>query len=63
MISLELTLEEAQELANVLHEYLSELRAEISATDSHDFKEQLRNEKRELIDIQAKLNALLPTPA
>ena len=63
MISLELTLEEAQELANVLHEYLSELRAEISATDSHDFKEQLRFEKRELIDIQAKLNALLPAPA
>ena len=59
MIRLELTLEEAQELANVLQEYLSELRAEISATDSHDFKEQLKTEKRELIDIQIKLSALL----
>ena len=63
MIRLELTLEEAQELANVLPEYLSELRAEISATDSHDFKEQLRIEKRELIDIQTKLNALLSEEA
>jgi hypothetical protein len=45
MISLDLTPVECEILADVLDNYLSDLRMEIAATDSMDFRDKLKNRK------------------
>jgi len=45
MISLDLTAIECEILADVLDNYLSDLRMEIAATDSMDFRDKLKNRK------------------
>lgn len=45
MISLDLTPIECEILADVLDNYLSDLRMEIAATDSMDFRDKLKNRK------------------
>jgi hypothetical protein len=57
MITLHLTPEQGKELLLVLREYLSDLRGEISDTDSSFFKEHLREEKKVLLAILEKLEA------
>lgn len=46
MVQLNLTEDERQTLAGVLESYLSDLRMEISDTDSLDFRELLKERKR-----------------
>ncbi len=64
MVSVEFTTEEASELLRVLEQYLGDLRAEISDTDSSFFKEKLREEKGVVNQVLAKLRAVAePTEA
>ena len=55
MIQLDLNKEEQATLKDVLENYLSDLRQEISATDLHDFKEMLKARKEVVTKV---LNAL-----
>ena len=52
---IELAPEEADVLAEVLSEYLSDLRMEISDTDSMDFRTQLKRKQALLKDVLAKI--------
>ncbi len=45
MIHLDFSTDEVKILASVLESYLSELRVEIADTDSHDFREMLKERK------------------
>lgn len=58
MIRVEFTTEEVSELVRVLEQYLGDLRAEISDTDSSFFKEGLREEKGVVKQALAKLKAV-----
>ena len=55
MVELDLNEEEQKTLKDVLDNYLSDLRQEISATDLHDFKEMLKSRKEVVVKV---LNAL-----
>lgn len=55
MTQLDLTKEEQDTLKDVLENYLSDLRQEISATDLHDFKEMLKTRKEVVTKV---INAL-----
>ena len=55
MTQLDLNKEEQATLRDVLENYLSDLRQEISATDLHDFKEMLKARKEVVTKV---LNAL-----
>ncbi|MFZ0430863.1 MAG: hypothetical protein WAO20_22295 [Acidobacteriota bacterium] len=55
MIELKLSAEEAAALRDVLREYLSDLRMEISATDIMDFREKLKAKERALEKILGEL--------
>lgn len=48
MIQLDLTRREAELLADALDDYLSDLRMEISDTDSQDFRDRLKERKAAL---------------
>ncbi|HQY92106.1 hypothetical protein [Caldilinea sp.] len=61
MVQIELSAEEAAELVRVLEEYLGDLRAEISDTDSSFFKEGLREEKGVIKDVLSKLHEVTTT--
>lgn len=58
MVRVEFTTEEVSELVRVLEQYLGDLRAEISDTDSSFFKEELREEKGVVNVALAKLKAV-----
>ncbi|HHY56552.1 MAG TPA: hypothetical protein GYA08_14080 [Chloroflexi bacterium] len=62
MLHIEFTTEEVAEMARVLEEYLSDLRYEISDTDSSVYKEQLQREKAVVVETLAKLQAALAPP-
>ena len=47
-IQLDLTADELEALVGVLKSYLSDLRMEISGTDSQDFRDMLKERKRVL---------------
>ena len=55
MYTLELSNEAREALAKALESYLSDLRYEISNTDSMDFREDLKSKKLLLNDVLAKL--------
>lgn len=55
MVHLDLTLTEAETLLETLENYLSELRAEISHTDSADFRETLKERKEVLQGVAERL--------
>lgn len=55
MTQIDLNKEEQEILKDVLENYLSDLRQEISATDLHDFKEMLKARKEVVTKV---LNAL-----
>ncbi len=59
MLRIELTVDEAAEVVRVLEGYLSDLRYEISDTDSASYKEQLRAEKGVVMEALAKLRSAL----
>lgn len=59
MIRIELTPEEVVEVLRVLEGYLSDLRYEISDTSSSNFKEQLRTEKRVVLEALEKFRAVV----
>ncbi len=56
MINLELDEEEIALLKELIEEYLSDLRSEISATDNLDYKLMLKMRKFLLLKIQYALN-------
>ena len=58
MVRVEFTTEEVGELVRVLEQYLGDLRAEISDTDSSFFKEELREEKGVVKQVLARLKAV-----
>ena len=58
MVRVEFTTEEVSELVRVLEQYLGDLRAEISDTDSSFFKEELREEKGVVKQVLARLKAV-----
>jgi hypothetical protein len=60
MVRVELTTEEAEELHEILDNYLSDLRMEIVDTESHDFREMLKKRK---VFIQRLLEQLEPQAA
>jgi hypothetical protein len=45
MVKIELSAQEAEELAGILEDYLSDLRMEIVDTEAHDFREGLKKRK------------------
>jgi hypothetical protein len=55
MIRMELDLGEAKALADVLTEYLSELRMEVSGTDLQDYREKLKRKEVFLKEILVRL--------
>ena len=55
MLRIELNDDEVRVLREVLQEYVSDLRMEIGATDSMDFREGLKEKERFLKAIQARL--------
>ncbi len=55
MTTLNLSPEQAEVLKQTLTSYLSDLRLEISATDNHDFREQLKAKEETLKAILADL--------
>ena len=57
MKTLTLTPEQAELLKDTLNSYLSDLRMEISDTDSFDFKERLKSRKEILTQILAILES------
>lgn len=57
MRSLELRDDEVEMLGEVLESYLSDLRMEISHTDSLDYRRILRARKEFLTDLVARLSA------
>ena len=56
MPDLKLTNEEAAELKEVLTSYVSDLRMEIADTDKYEFREQLKQRKKLLVNLIAKIN-------
>jgi hypothetical protein len=60
MVQLDLTPEERDELVNVLHSSLSDLRMEISATDGVEYKDALKVRKELLIKVLAELGEHIP---
>ena len=57
MVQIELRPTEADVLKMVLESYLSDLRMEIAATDSMDFREKLKAKKMVLRKVVALINA------
>lgn len=55
MVRLELTVEEAAELREILMRYLSDLRMEIVDTDRSDYKDSLREERSTVKHILERL--------
>lgn len=55
MTRLELNQNESKMLRDVLESYLGDLRSEISITDSHDLREELRAEESFLRDLIQRL--------
>ena len=60
MPTLELAREDARVLAEVLKDYLSDLRMEISHTDSYEFREGLKARKMALRRVVEALEATQP---
>jgi hypothetical protein len=60
MVQLNLTQEERDELVNVLHSSLSELRGEIAATDGADYRDALKVRKELLMKVLAELGEEIP---
>jgi hypothetical protein len=61
MVHLELSREDAEALAQVLESELSDLRYEISNTDSLDYREKLKRTKAVLEDVVGQLGAARQT--
>lgn len=57
MIQLDLNPAEKEILAGALDDYLSDLRMEIADTDSHDFKEGLKERKQVIVKVLEKIRA------
>ncbi len=57
MITLEISPDQADTLATVLHNYLSELRMEISHTDAMDFREGLKSREVVIKEILRQLDS------
>jgi hypothetical protein len=55
MIHLDLSDEEARLLRELLESDLSELRTEIAGTDTHDFRERLKQKEAALASLRARL--------
>ncbi len=55
MIQLDLNQQDTEVLADVLENYLSDLRMEISATDLHDYREGLKSRKEVLVRVLDEL--------
>jgi hypothetical protein len=55
---IELTDQEAELLRNVLEEYVSDLRMEVSNTDNMDFREALKEKERILRGLVERLQRL-----
>ena len=55
MAQIELTDQEAELLRNVLEEYVSDLRMEVSNTDNMDFREALKEKERILRGLVERL--------
>jgi len=54
-VEIQLSEAEARDLAAILESYLSDLRMEIADTDSHDFRETLKERKAFLEDLLERL--------
>ena len=57
MARLELSAEEARELAGILEDYLSDLRMEIVDTDSQEFRDGLKKRKEFLTRVVDQLKS------
>ncbi len=55
MTRLELTSQEAAQLAQALETYLSDLRMEIADTDRHEFREELKRQEETLRSLMERL--------
>lgn len=56
MINVELTTSEADHLRDILENYLGDLRMEIAATDSKDFRDDLKETEVFIKDLLARLD-------
>ncbi len=61
MATLMLTVQERLTLLDLIECAVSDLRTEIVRTGSHDLKDQLKEKKQLLIELQGKLKTLEPT--
>ena len=55
MVRVEITEEEFTMLVDILERYLADLRYEIADTDSSKFKEGLRHEQSQIVDMLARV--------
>lgn len=60
MATLQLSPEESDVLTRTLHWVLSESRMEIAATDLQEFRECLKDQKRQLEDILRQIESQMP---
>ena len=63
MLNLELTDPEAGLLREVAEEWLSDLRAEIAATDSLDYREALKGKESLMLGVLERLGARVTAPS
>jgi len=63
MVRIEITEEEFTLLTEILERYLGDLRYEIADTDSSQFKEGLRHEQGQIVDLLARVRNARQVPA
>ena len=63
MVHIEITEEEFGLLVGILDRYLSDLRYEISDTDSSKFKEGLHHERGQIVDLIERVRSAHPPVA
>ena len=63
MVRIEVTEEELSLLASILERYLGDMSYEIADTDSSSFKEGLRHERDQIVDLLERVRNVSPPAA
>ena len=58
MIHIQVTPEEQQLLVSILEQQISDLRTEITDTDTRDYKKMLKDQKQVLIQLLGKIQSI-----
>ena len=63
MVRIEITEEQLSLLTSILERYLGDMSYEIADTDSSSFKEGLRHERDQIVDLLARVRSASPPAA